>query len=337
MVLQDTGVLFLWTQGDAGSGDPQPAPASLADPACPDEAWGSGWAADFRRLQPWAEALFPASGEGPQLNGLAAAAPAACGPVIACGPCSSGFDVAWRLAAQGLLPPWGSVLAVSQWAGRGQMRRAWQSPSGNVHGVMRLGHGLGGAGEPPADMLPMLAGLALALVLEDLGLSPRIKWPNDVLVDERKIAGILVEERSGTGPGEPPVLLVGMGVNLVAAPDAELLRRDSAAPAGSLHDRLGGGQGQTGPLGLWPVIAARLRQVLHAARDRDAAAEFRSAVEARLAWLGREVEVRDGPFDKTMGRIIGLEASGALRLAVHGRETVCRSGSVYPVNGPRAT
>ena len=52
---------------------------------------------------------------------------------------------------------------------------------------------------------------------------------------------------------------------------------------------------------------------------------------------GREVEVRDGPFDKTMGRIIGLEASGALRLAVHGRETVCRSGSVYPVNGPRAT
>jgi BirA family biotin operon repressor/biotin-[acetyl-CoA-carboxylase] ligase len=101
------------------------------------------------------------------------------------------------------------VLAGVQTAGRGRRGRAWVSTKGNLHASWLTSY--------PALALPgapSLAGLALATLLEsEYGLACQVKWPNDVLVDEQKLAGILCASAGGR-------LLVSLGVNLVE-PQAE--------------------------------------------------------------------------------------------------------------------
>jgi BirA family biotin operon repressor/biotin-[acetyl-CoA-carboxylase] ligase len=96
------------------------------------------------------------------------------------------------------------VLAGVQTAGRGRRGRAWVSTKGNLHASWLTSY--------PALALPgapSLAGLALATLLEsEYGLACQVKWPNDVLVDEQKLAGILCASAGGR-------LLVSLGVNLV--------------------------------------------------------------------------------------------------------------------------
>ena len=101
-----------------------------------------------------------------------------------------------------------AVLAEEQTAGRGRLGRAWVSPAGkNIYVTLVM--------RPPAPKLRVLSivsPLAIAEVLEGIGLTPRLKWPNDVLVGGRKIAGILIEtELSGDAV---KYALVGIGLNV---------------------------------------------------------------------------------------------------------------------------
>jgi len=103
------------------------------------------------------------------------------------------------------------LIADRQTAGRGRAGRQWSDGLGNFMGstVARLR-----AGDPPAPTLSLVAGVALHRTLTALiGTVPRmvLKWPNDVLVDGAKLAGILLE-RSGAN------VVVGIGVNLAQAP-----------------------------------------------------------------------------------------------------------------------
>ncbi len=136
---------------DAGHGA-EAASAWMADPLSPES---------LRSLPGWGEDLVGCTGFVPVTVGsvpmLAAVSDmvddvrpstdsAACRPdtvapvppVIVCGPCTSSLDAAHALAAADALPEWGAVLAVSQRAGRGQLRRPWESPPGNIYAAMRL-------------------------------------------------------------------------------------------------------------------------------------------------------------------------------------------------------
>ena len=123
-----------------------------------------------------------------------------------------------------------------QVGGRGRMGRSWESPSGNLYcsTLVRLR-----AGDPPAHLLALVAANAVhALVAPLCDGQARIKWPNDVLVDGAKIAGILLE-RAGDA------IVVGIGVNLVGHPTGldrpvTSLAAQGAdiAEAGALLDRL---------------------------------------------------------------------------------------------------
>ena len=126
-------------------------------------------------------------------------------------------------------PVW--IAARRQTAGRGRRGRAWHSLEGNL-----FASGLYVIDRPPAQaaQLSFVAALAVAAVCDAaLGDASRtrLKWPNDVLVDGRKVAGILLE--SGAAPGGGLWLAVGIGINLVAAPD------DTERPAIALS-RAGG-------------------------------------------------------------------------------------------------
>ena len=115
-----------------------------------------------------------------------------------------------RLAA-GLAAPV-AVIARRQTRGHGQQGRVWQSPAGGVWLSAALPWSGPPAGAAPAPAAPALAvALGLALELERLGLEPQIKWPNDLLLHGRKLAGILprLRWRGGRLQG----CRVGVGIN----------------------------------------------------------------------------------------------------------------------------
>ena len=141
-------------------------------------------------------------------------------PYVCLPECTSTNDeVATRAAknaAEGLL-----IAAETQTSGRGRRGRAWHSPGGeNLYFSLLLRPPLPAAAVSP---LTLLAGAALGQTLARLGFAPRLKWPNDLLLDTaqglRKVAGILTEMASEAGIVRHVVLGVGINVNGQAFPD----------------------------------------------------------------------------------------------------------------------
>jgi BirA family biotin operon repressor/biotin-[acetyl-CoA-carboxylase] ligase len=103
------------------------------------------------------------------------------------------------------------VISAIQTNGRGRLDRTWTSPKGGVYLSIILKPSM----EPDELVsLPLVIGLGICRVLRNLGLKAAIKWPNDVLVNEKKIAGILIEAKPSVG-----YVIVGVGVNLNMAMD----------------------------------------------------------------------------------------------------------------------
>jgi BirA family biotin operon repressor/biotin-[acetyl-CoA-carboxylase] ligase len=208
-------------------------------------------------------------------------------------------DVARRLADAG--EPAGLIVrAERQTAGRGRHGRTWQSPPGNLYASLLL--------RPTRPMvevasLSLIFALALAEAVEDLSggrLAPRLKWPNDVLIDGAKLAGILLE--SVADPRRDlAALIVGLGVNVEWAPTGDL-----PYPATSLAS-LG--------LAVTPRrVLAALVAPLRARLDRWETAGFATQREdwlARAAGRGGPVEARIGER-VVRGTLVDLEPGGAL-------------------------
>src|SRR3954452_15550214 len=117
------------------------------------------------------------------------------------------------------------IWAKRQTGGQGRHGRSWSSPPGNLYWTMLLNRA---PGWPKDFGLTFAAGLAVADALEALGVPAsriRLKWPNDCLLDDRKVAGVLIRASLTAGLGW---VIVGIGVNLVSAPP------DAFFPAGSL-------------------------------------------------------------------------------------------------------
>ena len=134
---------------------------------------------------------------------------------------------AQRLAPSVTGPVW--ILAGEQTAGRGRRARPWVSPRGNFYGTLLM---------QPRDGADVVAlrSFAAALALREAfvavtGLPDafRLKWPNDVLLNGGKVAGILLETAgAGQGVGH---LAIGVGVNLIGAPDPSAVEAGAAGLA----------------------------------------------------------------------------------------------------------
>jgi BirA family transcriptional regulator, biotin operon repressor / biotin---[acetyl-CoA-carboxylase] ligase len=206
-------------------------------------------------------------------------------------------DRARELAAAGA--PHGTlVTAGTQTAGRGRQGRSWSTPPGRALAmslVLRDG---------PA-LLPLRAGLAVAQAIGD---AARIKWPNDVLVDGRKVAGILAEARPDDGWA-----VLGIGVNVaVALTDLPQEVRDRAGTLGRA------------PADIEPFLATLLNE-LQRAFDLDATAVL-DAVRARDALHGRPIAWGDG----LTGVADGIHADGRLVVVRDdGARTELNAGEVH--------
>lgn len=102
------------------------------------------------------------------------------------------------------------VTADDQTAGRGRHGRQWVSGAGNFFGSLIL------APEAAPEKLQELVFVA-ALAVSDIIPGSALKWPNDLLINGRKVSGILLETHHL--PGKPPVVVAGIGINLVRSPE----------------------------------------------------------------------------------------------------------------------
>jgi BirA family transcriptional regulator, biotin operon repressor / biotin---[acetyl-CoA-carboxylase] ligase len=225
-------------------------------------------------------------------------------------------DEAKRLAAQGT-PEGTTIWADRQTAGRGRQGRAWHSPPGNLYFSILLRPD----GAPAAAaQLSFAAALAVAEAVAPLlapPLMPRCKWPNDVLVEGRKIAGILLE--SEAAGATVSWLVVGIGVNIKTHP------AEAETPAISL-DALGAAPIQPGDL--LAAIRARFWPWYEVWRSRGFA-PLRAAWLDRAFALGGEIRVREARRE-TAGRFVDLDAAGALVLENGDGRQHISAGAVFP-------
>ncbi|MBI4840574.1 MAG: biotin--[acetyl-CoA-carboxylase] ligase [candidate division NC10 bacterium] len=201
-----------------------------------------------------------------------------------------------------------AVLADRQTAGRGRRGRAWASPSGvGLYTSVLLR-----PEQPPAlvPLLTLVAGLAVAEAIREVaGLEPLLKWPNDVLVHGRKVAGILTEMASLDA--RVSYLAVGMGVNVNhGAPD---LPEDLLPVATSL--RLVSGR---------TIPRCDLAVALYNSMDRwyqvfrqGQTGTILAHGRQRSATLGESVDVLAGE-ERWRGRAVDLDADGALLVQEEG-------------------
>ena len=218
---------------------------------------------------------------------------------------SSTQDHLLALAASGE-PEGTAALALRQTAGRGQYGRAWQSLSGNLHLSLLLR-----PREVPRQLpqYSLLAAVALADALAGFlpaGAPLSVKWPNDLLLNGAKCAGILLD--SGLDGAGMPWIVLGIGVNLAYAP--QLPDR----PVTCLADVCGVPPGPE-------TFAWRLLECLSHWRQRRAEEGFgpvRAAWMARGPAPGAVLTVRR-PQGSITGRFEGLAEDGALLIATEER------------------
>lgn len=124
------------------------------------------------------------------------------------------------------------LLAEDQATGRGRAGRVWSSVSmGSI--AMSVGVSTKGIREHNWALLPLLTGVAVVEALDEVGVTASLKWPNDVLVDGAKVAGILAEVAS-----PQPAVVVGIGLNVtVGADEIDQPGATSVLAAGGVVDR----------------------------------------------------------------------------------------------------
>lgn len=228
---------------------------------------------------------------------------------------STNADLA-ALAREGA--PEGTLLTTDhQTAGRGRLDRTWEMPRYSALAVSILvrpqveGHRW--------TWLPLLTGAAAVAAVRQAGVAAQLKWPNDVVVDDRKLAGILVE-RVDTPTG--PAAVVGCGINVSVTPD------EIGIPnATSLTSEGSPTAERTGLLSEY----ARAFEALYAAwvrADGDPDAGIRQAYERSSATLGRDVSVEFPDGTRLEGRAVGLDASGRLEVEADGEVRPISAGDI---------
>ena len=224
-------------------------------------------------------------------------------------------DRAAELAAAGA-PDFTLVTADRQTAGKGRRGRVWETPAGSsiaMSLVLRPKVELAALSE-----LTVLAGIAVARCLARLGAKPRIKWPNDIRLDGRKVCGILAETRLAGGAADYTILGIGINVTKAAYSDEVAAVAVSLEEAGvaAVREALIAG------------IAAELRKLVAEWEKTGNISFIVDEYDASMEWKGEicRVIAADGSF--TEGKALGISADGALRFLTEEGEQAVTAGEV---------
>ena len=212
-------------------------------------------------------------------------------------------------------PEW--ILGLRQTAGRGRRGRAWRTAEGNFAASLVLPLP---AAEPAGQraLRSFVAALALfdavvGVIGQPGGLA--LKWPNDVLLNGGKLAGILLES-AGQGARMAP-LVIGFGVNLTEAPDAQEVKQGALRPVALLPET----GARVSPEAFLDLLAAAYAR-REAAFGAHGFEPLRAAWLARATRLGEVITARTGRHEIT-GRFETVDAAGNLVLLTpHSRQVI---------------
>lgn len=221
---------------------------------------------------------------------------------------------ALRAVSEGRQAPF-LVLAERQSAGRGRRGRNWSSPfAENLYYslVLRIEGGM-----RQLEGLSLVVGLAVMQTLRDVGVAAAgLKWPNDVLVNDRKIAGILLELVGDPADVCHVVLGIGVNVNMMVNNEVDQAWTSIRLETGQQVDR--------------NQLVARLNDNLYAYLERHRETGF-TALQAEWEqghlWQGRSVSLIAG-VNAVEGVVLGIDRQGALRLEVEGVEKIFSGGEL---------
>ena len=212
-------------------------------------------------------------------------------------------------------PLW--ITAARQSAGRGRRGNEWVSPPGNLYATLLLGEPA-----PPraAAQLSFVAALglhdAVSAVAPPLAPRLKLKWPNDLLLDGDKLAGILIE-----GESMPAfAVAVGIGVNCASHPDGTLHPATDLAAAGATAT----------PAQVFAALAPAMADRLAQWQAGQGFASIRSDWLDRASGLGEPIKVRL-PDKELAGRFAGLDADGRLLLEGAAGVSAIAAGDVFPM------
>lgn len=195
-----------------------------------------------------------------------------------------------------------AVAALRQTAGRGRGDNRWHSPPGGLYYSIHL-NAL--AHRPPTELV-FVAGIALAETVLHFGAKPEdiaLKWPNDLLLQQKKVSGILAE-LEGTRS-----VILGIGVN-VAVETGEWTHVKGKFPPASLHEF--GLKTAPEAFGKW----LHTRVLANFGRYQSQGfSEIRRLWQLHCGWIGRAIEVAAGADKPTLrGTFLGIDSDGSLML-----------------------
>ena len=216
-------------------------------------------------------------------------------------------DYLIRAYQQGRVSGCVAVLAGMQTAGRGRSGRNWQAAPG---ASLCLSIGLPFAGYQ-LPYLPLCVGVGVAQVLETMGVPVRLKWPNDLLLKQQKLGGVLCESfQTESGP----VTVIGVGLNIgpLSVPGAL-----SGQGATSLSEWFGSSNSISksaaqlpSPRSLAERLLPSIQNLIKASQLQGISSVFTEFTQ-RDAWLGREVQVFDQGLLCFTGKAMGIDHQGA--------------------------
>jgi BirA family biotin operon repressor/biotin-[acetyl-CoA-carboxylase] ligase len=244
------------------------------------------------------------------------AVPCDCQAVASTG--STNADLLARARAQAPAQAWLRA-ADAQSAGRGRLGRSWITAPGDA-----LLFSVARALPRQAALAPLTlaCGVALAECLEASGVAVRLKWPNDVLFQGRKLAGILAElalDVRGTRS-----VVVGVGVNLVlGSAQRARIAQPVAALAEALPEKTLRAERAAWIARLGSALLGALAQF-----DVAGFAPFHARYERVLAWRGETVGIDDHGGETTRGELLGIDGLGRLRVRTAAGERVFFSGEL---------
>ncbi|MDY0132100.1 MAG: biotin--[acetyl-CoA-carboxylase] ligase [Desulforegulaceae bacterium] len=234
--------------------------------------------------------------------------------------CESTMDSLFYLIEKEKKKDFSSLIAMSQNKGRGQYKKKWYSPKGNLSVSIHLPFIFNN--QWSENYLPLIFGNLLTEALSDFGIITQIKWPNDIFFKGKKLGGILVEKKRN-------FYLAGIGMNLVSIPGDDELEDEFSIKPGSLLEE---GININSPLIFWDFVLEHFYSFFDKRLAKESPSDLINSLIRKLAWLDEEVFL-DDPYTGIKKYILkGLSEEGGL-LLYDGRTTkVVYSGRIRPVN-----
>lgn len=221
-------------------------------------------------------------------------------------------DLAEKGAAEGTL-----VIALEQRAGRGRMGRRWCSPKGGLWFSILL--------RPPflpkeIYKLTLLFGVAVATSLKNYGLNPSLKWPNDVLIDQKKVCGILLEGSIEADKVNYVIVGVGLNANFPISSLPEEIRVNSTSLYEVLNKKIDRAE----------LLCEILKnsETLYLNAIKEGFLSIISLWKSFSSMLGKTVEVKISNESIIRGIAIDIDEDGSLILDVNGNLKKIYSGDI---------